>query len=229
MRKRLYLFIIVCSVSIWSHAQWTNSDSIALKRMLNSDGEIKINPDAVKQIDFGFIGEPLVPGERPALNYDETLPKSDYLQKEKYNFRFSLSIYKPTTKFNYDPVLDRKIKVGSNTWQIKPYNYLFKNTIPTNWARNWKDNRLRNSQEEIRAAGVRQVIIATGRNRHVPSYEILPMNGNAVNLGGGKTMHTTNTGSTIGGLDLMAPFTKEFWDRRPAKRRARTLQVISNY
>lgn len=36
-------------------------------------------------------------------------------------------------------------------------------------------------------------------------------------------------GGTIGGLDLMAVFTKNFWDKKGRDRRKRTLEVLRAY
>ena len=36
-------------------------------------------------------------------------------------------------------------------------------------------------------------------------------------------------GGTIGGLDLMAVFTKNFWDKKGKERRERTLEVLRTY
>lgn len=36
-------------------------------------------------------------------------------------------------------------------------------------------------------------------------------------------------GGTIGGLDLMAPFTKDFWDKKGRENRIRTLEVLRTY
>ena len=44
----------------------------------------------------------------------------------------------------------------------------------------------------------------------------------------GKSGVTVN-GGTIGGLDLMTIFTKDFWDKKGRERRARTLEVLKAY
>ena len=50
MTKRIALFVFVTSLSLLSHAQWTGKDSINLKRLLKGDGEIKLNQEAIKQV-----------------------------------------------------------------------------------------------------------------------------------------------------------------------------------
>jgi hypothetical protein len=44
----------------------------------------------------------------------------------------------------------------------------------------------------------------------------------------GKSGVTVN-GGTIGGLDLMTIFTKDFWDKKGRNRRSRTLEVLKAY
>jgi hypothetical protein len=39
----------------------------------------------------------------------------------------------------------------------------------------------------------------------------------------------TVNGGTIGGLDLMTIFTKDFWDKKGRNRRSRTLEVLKAY
>ena len=228
MYKRLNLLVISCIASSFVYAQWSAKDSINLHRLLNGDTEIKINKQALRKIDFGsFIGDPMSVTDKPALKYDETLPSA---LPEKKPLNISLMPYTANTKFNYDPVFKRKIKVGPDTWRSQPFLALYKQLIPTNWAQNWMDNKVRKSREEIETAGVKQVLGSErANNMFVPSYTISHINGNAASLGNGKTMATTAAGTSIGGLDLMAPFTKDFWDVAGRKRRARTLEVLNNY
>ena len=50
--KRLILFIWLCPMVLIARAQWTAKDSLNLQRILNGQEDIKLNMDAVKQIDF---------------------------------------------------------------------------------------------------------------------------------------------------------------------------------
>lgn len=229
MYKRLNLLVLFLIVSLSLSAQWSEEDSVRTRRMLNTDGEIRLNPNAIRQIDFGTIGEPLVPTERPSLQYDETLPTPT---PQRGALGISLRPYNANTPFNYNPVYKVKIKVDENTWKSNPFEGIGRDMplIYTNWAQNWMDGTPRNSLEEIEAAGVRQVMGAERRNGvYIPTYQISPVNGNGINLGGGKTMVTTGAGGTIGGMDLMKPFTREFWSRGRNKRRERTLEVLKHY
>ncbi len=100
MTKRIALFVFVTSLSLLSHAQWTGKDSINLKRLLEGDGEIKLNQEAIKQVKQA-LGSPLIIRESSATKYDESLPKV-YPEKEK--LVLTLMPYTARTKYNYDPI-----------------------------------------------------------------------------------------------------------------------------
>ena len=89
----------------YCHAQWTAQDSLKLKKILERDGELKLNEEAVKSIDFNSV---LFPNNQPmihknSLKFDMTLPGSPENRKEEP--------YKATTKYNYDPVYKKKISI----------------------------------------------------------------------------------------------------------------------
>jgi hypothetical protein len=66
-------------------------------------------------------------------------------------------------------------------------------------------------------------------NRVVNIYTLTPV-ADGISLGNGIIMTTQSSGvNNINGMDLMKPFTKEFWDRKGNARRARTLEVLEAY
>ena len=67
MTKCFILFLLIClSVPVVYSQEWTKKDSLNLSRVLKEEGEIKLNPEAVKQIDFGsdIMGTPLMSTEK---------------------------------------------------------------------------------------------------------------------------------------------------------------------
>ena len=79
MTKRFILFLSVCLVTSLIHAQeWTKKDSLNLHDLLHGNGEIKLNPEAVKQIDFdsGILGAPQISTDKNWMLPDETLPSA---------------------------------------------------------------------------------------------------------------------------------------------------------
>lgn len=201
MSKRLGLFLCVNFVSLLVYAQWSQKDSLNLRRILNTDGEIKLNPNAVKEIDFGtFIGEQMMIDEKPALKFDVTLPK---VFPDKAELKLSLRPYTANTKYNYDPIYQKKIDLKDRSMKVF--------TVYSNWAKTPFDPGIRNSVEEIEATGMR--------------YNPLANRVNNVAVGG---WGPADGGGAFSG-DFMAPFTKDFWDKNGRKRRARTLEVLQNY
>ncbi|NDV81892.1 DUF4858 domain-containing protein [Bacteroides sp. 51] len=219
MSKRLSLFLSVSLISLLAHAQWNQKDSLNLRRILNTDGEIKLNPNIIKEIDFGtFAGEQVISDEKPALQFDATLPK---VFPEKKEIRLSLRPYTAKTKYNYDPIYQRKINIKKDTWKYGDqdprteawkYGKFHMNMafIYSNWAKNPLDPGIRKSVDEIEATGLR--------------YNPLANRANNIAVGG----WGPSDGSGLSG-DFMAPFTKDFWDKKGRKRRARTLEVLENY
>lgn len=53
MTQRVNFSILFCTISILTaQAQWNKQDSIRLQELLNGDGELKINTEAVKVYPF---------------------------------------------------------------------------------------------------------------------------------------------------------------------------------
>lgn len=224
MIKRLVTGLLVSLVTLGVNAQWTAKDSLNLQRLLNGDGELKLNQEALKQIDFGkAVGVPMQPKTKNWLLPDESLPSA---LPEKKKLVLTLHPYTANTRFDWDPIYQKKIKVGKDTWRNDELYAMKMTLIYTDWAQNPMDGGggFRRSLEEIQASGVRTVLMGErANNMMVNKVQMIP--GTGLSLGKGVTM----SGSTIGGLNLMAIFQKSFWDKKGNDRRARTLEVLKAY
>ena len=59
MRKRLFISAVSLLLTGVCYAQWSAQDSLKLQKLLEGSEELKLNPKAVKQIDFGgAVGSP---------------------------------------------------------------------------------------------------------------------------------------------------------------------------
>ena len=58
--KRFITATVLCLTALLAYAQeWTKEDSLRLRKLLDSDRELHLNQDVVKQIDFGSaVGTP---------------------------------------------------------------------------------------------------------------------------------------------------------------------------
>ena len=81
--------------------------------------------------------------------------------------------------------------------------------IYTDWAKRPLDAGPRESIEQIEATGLRYMVTERANNMAVGSWR---------SVGGGG----------IAG-NFMRPFTKDFWNRKAARRRTRTLEVLRTY
>ena len=184
MRKRLFISAVSLLLTGVCYAQWSAQDSLKLQKLLEGSEELKLNPKAVKQIDFGgAVGTPRMSEEKRWMLPDESLPEA--LPKPKVVL--TLMPYKANTRYNWDPVYQKKIRVNKNTWRGDSFYELRRQRFYTNRTRNRKANEIR-----------------IGENVSV-------------------------CGGTISGLDLMAAFTKEFWNKTGRDNRIRTLEVLKTY
>ena len=101
------------------------------------------------------------------------------------------------------------IRDSKNTWRGNPFYELTRLKIYTDWAKRPLDAGPRESIEQIEATGLRYMVTERANNMAVGSWR---------SVGGGG----------IAG-DFMRPFTKDFWNRKAARRRARTLEVLRTY
>ena len=208
MSKRLGIFLNISFFSLLVHAQWSEKDSLNLGRMLNMDGEIELNPNVVKEIDFGtFAGMQVTADEKPALKFDVTLPK---VFPDKKEIKLSLRPYTANTKYNYDPIYQKKINIKSDTWKYGEKFRMNLAFIYSNWAKAPFDPGIRKSLDEIEATGMRYNPLANRANNM------------AVGSWG------PAAGSGLSG-DFAAFFTRDFWDKKGRKRRDRTLEVLQSY
>lgn len=128
MTHRISLSFLLCTFGlITSQAQFTKQDSIRLKNLLNGDGEIKINLEAVKDIHFDFNptkeimkSKPVMNEDKPWMKYLEDLPKN-YLDTTKWvKPKFiRLAPYTVYTKYSEDPVNDPIVKDKKDTLSVR--------------------------------------------------------------------------------------------------------------
>ena len=221
MRKRLFISAVSLLLTVVCYAQWSVQDSLKLQKLLESSEELKLNPKAVRQIDFGSaVGTPRMSEEKSWMLPDESLPEA--LPKPKVVL--SLMPYKANTRFNWDPVYQKKIRVDKNTWRGDPFYEIRHQRSYTNWARNPMAKDIRKSLEEIQASGVRFRQLSERANGMMVNSVVTD---SPIPLFGGSGVYIN--GGTIGGLDLMAVFTKNFWDKKGRDRRERTLEVLRAY
>lgn len=115
MTRRVSISILFCTISVLAaQAQWSKQDSIRLQELLNGDGELKINTEAVKSIHFDFKsdkdkikGSPLMSEDKPWMKFLKDLPKNfdDTTKWVRPKF-VRLTPYTPYTTWHEDPVND---------------------------------------------------------------------------------------------------------------------------
>lgn len=188
--------------------EWTPQDSLHLRRFLSGEGEVRLNPDVLKEIGIDSpLGSPKEDMNKSWLEFDSSLPVMPQMPEKKVVL--TLRPYTANTKYNWDPVYQKKITVNKNTWRSSPFYELTKLKIYTNWAKRPLDAGPRESVEQIEATGLRYMVTERANNMAVGSWR---------GVGGGG----------ISG-DFMASFTKDFWNIKGRKRRARTLEVLKTY
>ena len=126
--------------------------------------------------------------------------------------------------YNWDPVFQKKIRMDKNTWRGDPHYEMRHQRSYSNWAHNPMAGGVRKSLEEIRASGVRFRQLSERANGMMVNSVVMD---SPIPLFGGSGVYIN--GGTIGGLDLMAVFTKNFWDKKGKERRERTLEVLRTY
>ena len=188
--------------------EWTPQDSLHLRRFLSGEGEVRLNPDVLKEIGIDSpLGSPKEDMNKSWLEFDSSLPVMPQMPEKKVVL--TLRPYTANTKYNWDPVYQKKITVNKNTWRSSPFYELTKLKIYTNWAKRPLDAGPRESVEQIEATGLRYMVTERANNMAVGGWR---------GVGGGG----------ISG-DFMPPFTKDFWNIKGRKRRARTLEVLKTY
>lgn len=203
--RRFILLISVCYATLSLHAQeWSREDSIRLQKLLQSEGEIKLNPEALNELQTGkSVEAPHMYEEKPWLEFNTTLPANPVAKTG--NPRLTLHPYTPTTPYDWDPVLQRPIFIDRDD---KSRCNLKSPVIPSNWAKEPLDAGPRETVEQIEATGLRYRFTERVNNMTIGSWQYV---GNPT------------------GLDLMVPFKKDFWKRKTRKRRMRTLEILRMY
>lgn len=210
MKQIVCLFGLLCAVALPFYAQnWTPQDSLRLQQMLKEGGEIKLNPEVLKELDtHGPLGAPKAAVNKSWMDFDNTMPMMPKMPEKKVVL--TLRPYTANTKYNWDPVYQKKIVVKENTWRDEPFLGITSLFVYSNWAKSPMDAGLRETLEQIEATGIRRRMTERANNMAVGRWE-------------------KAEGSGIGSLDLMTPFTRDFWDVKGKKRRARTLEVLKAY
>ena len=188
---------------------WTPQDSLRLRRLLDGEGEIKLNPEVLKEMGVQEpLGKQQMSLEKQWLDFNTTLPEIPNTPKKKVIL--TLRPYTANTKYNWDPVYQKKIKIDKNTWRGDPFYELKMLRIYSDWAKTPLEKGIRKSIDEIEATGLRYRVTERANNMAVGSWQ------------------GASGGSGFTG-DFMTPFTKEFWNVKGRKRRARTLEVLRAY
>ena len=188
---------------------WTPQDSLRLRRLLDGEGEIKLNPEVLKEMGVQEpLGKQQMSLERQWLDFNTTLPEIPNTPKKKVIL--TLRPYTANTKYNCDPVYQKKIKIDKNTWRGDPFYELKMLRIYSDWAKTPLEKGIRKSIDEIEATGLRYRVTERANNMAVGSWQ------------------GASGGSGFSG-DFMTPLTKEFWKVKGRKRRARTLEVLRAY
>ena len=114
MKHAFCLFCLLAGLACPLFAQdWTPEDSLRLRRLLEGDGEIRLNPHALKELEQSF-GQPKASEEKPWLKFDETLPGVVSREVRKI---LILRPYTGYTPYNWDPIRQCKIDIDKPTWQ----------------------------------------------------------------------------------------------------------------
>lgn len=210
--KRIILFLgLLCAVTFSLYAQeWTPQDSLRLRQLLDGGGEVKLNPDVLKEIGVDApLGSPKINVNKTWLDFNVSLPAVPRIPEKKVVL--TLRPYTANTKYNWDPVYQKKITINENTWRSNPFYELTKLKIYADWAKRPLDTGPRESIEQIEATGLRYTVTERANNMVVGGWHGVGGSGGGISV------------------DLMRPFTKDFWNIKGRKRRARTLEVLKTY
>ena len=194
---------------------WTNTDSLRLQEILNNDEELDLNPKTMEELRRNFLSE--ISTELPSrelkasyhkswLEYNTTLNLPD---KHQPKVVLTLHPYNGQTKYNWDPVYQRKIKIDKNTWRGNPFYELTSRFIYTNWAKTPLDLGPRETVEQLEATGLRYRIEPRTSNKSYGSWQPIA--------------------NPRGGTDLAGLTSKQFWAFRKRRTKARTLEVLNTY
>ena len=190
MRKRLFISAVSLLLTGVCYAQWSAQDSLKLQKLLEGSEELKLNPKAVKQIDFGgAVGTPRMSEEKRWMLPDESLPEA--LPKPKVVL--TLMPYKANTRYNWDPVYQKKIRVNKNTWRGDSFYELCRQRFYTNRTRSRKANEIRIGEDvsvcggtmsglDLMAALTKEFWNKTGRDNRIRTLEVLKTYGDSTTV-----------------------------------------------
>ena len=99
-----------------------------LHRLLNDGGEMKLNPDVLKEMGIDApLGSPKADVSKTWMDFDASLPAMPRMPEKKVVL--TLRPYTANTKYNWDPVYQKKITVNKNTWRGNPFYELTRLSI----------------------------------------------------------------------------------------------------
>lgn len=84
--KYIILFLgLLCTVAFPLYAQeWTPQDSLRLRQLLNGEGEVKLNPDVLKEIGIESpLGSQKMEETKSWLDFDASLPAVPQMPEKK--------------------------------------------------------------------------------------------------------------------------------------------------
>lgn len=118
---KLFILVFLSVITTTIKAQWIRKDSLEPNQGLRNEGNIRINPNEIKNIQFSsdIINRPINKFFNSNIAIDETLP----LKKKKVVL--TLTPYKPTTPYNWDPIFHCNIIQVHNHWEpiISPAHF----------------------------------------------------------------------------------------------------------
>ena len=167
MKYSILFLGLLCAVTFPLYAQeWTPQDSLRLHRLLDGGGEMKLNPDVLKEMGVDApLGSPKTDVSKTWMDFDASLPAMPRMPEKKVVL--TLRPYTANTKYNWDPVYQKKITVNKNTWRGDPFYELTRLKIYTDWAKRPLDAGPRESIEQIEATGLRYMVTERANNMAV--------------------------------------------------------------
>lgn len=99
MKKWLFLMLsIMMAWDVMCAQEWTKADSIRLDQLLKSDGEIKLNPRALDELQGNsFAGSQSAVSEKPWLEFDYTMPKLKLPKEQGISMQINIPTFTPPT------------------------------------------------------------------------------------------------------------------------------------
>ena len=112
MKRFILVMGLLCAVAFPFYAQnWTSQDSLRLNRLLKGEGEVKLNPEVLKELEMNSsLGTPKAVTDKSWMDFDNSLPVIPKVPEKKVVL--TLRPYTANTKYNWDPIYQKKIKIG---------------------------------------------------------------------------------------------------------------------